>query len=188
MLFSRFVAAAVAAIGLMATTLPACADEDQTYSENEIVQAGADFFGVTTEAMAKAVQRVFRDQGLPDGYIKGDEGSGAFIVGPALWLGLADPQRPRAAEGLLAGPVRRLRLRRQRVEVLHAGLQSAGRATGCSRNFPGVDGSFYFVAGIGVNYHARQRHHARADAHRRRPQSRRERGLSDLTRETVNPF
>src|SRR5436853_92733 len=54
---------------------------DARYTANEITQAGADFFGITTEAMAKAVQRVFGDLGEPDAYIKGDEGSGAFIVG-----------------------------------------------------------------------------------------------------------
>ena len=54
---------------------------DARYTANEITQAGADFFGVTTEAMAKAVQHVFGDLGEPDAYIKGDEGSGAFIVG-----------------------------------------------------------------------------------------------------------
>src|SRR6202021_3325386 len=51
------------------------------YTANEISQAGADFFGITTEAMAKAVQHIFGDLGEPDAYIKGDEGSGAFIVG-----------------------------------------------------------------------------------------------------------
>ena len=51
------------------------------YTANEITQAGADFFGITTEAMAKAVQHIFGDLGEPDAYIKGDEGSGAFIVG-----------------------------------------------------------------------------------------------------------
>ena len=41
-----------------------------------------DFFGMTTEVCAKAVQNVFsEDHGQPDGYIKGDEGSGAFVVG-----------------------------------------------------------------------------------------------------------
>src|SRR4051812_13381496 len=55
--------------------------DDVTYSANEITQAGADFFGITTEAMAKGVQHVFGDLGQPDAYIKGDEGSGAFIVG-----------------------------------------------------------------------------------------------------------
>src|ERR1700744_5258138 len=54
---------------------------DAKYTANEITQAGSDFFGITTEAMAKAVQHIFGDLGEPDGYIKGDEGSGAFIFG-----------------------------------------------------------------------------------------------------------
>src|SRR4029077_16882733 len=75
--------AGMAALALAAT--PTVADDnhinDDTFSPNEIVQAGSDFFGVATEVMAKAVQRVTEDLGLPDGYIKGDEGSGAFVVG-----------------------------------------------------------------------------------------------------------
>src|SRR4051812_38303741 len=51
------------------------------FTQNEIVQAAAGFFGTTTEAVAKAVQRVFADQGLPDAYITGEEGSGAVVVG-----------------------------------------------------------------------------------------------------------
>src|SRR5258708_5937924 len=54
---------------------------DLRYTANEVTQAGSDFFGVTTEAMAKAVQRIFGDLGQPDAYIKGEEGSGAFVVG-----------------------------------------------------------------------------------------------------------
>ncbi len=46
-----------------------------------ITDAGANFFGITTEAMAKGVQHVFGDLGEPDAYIKGDEGGGAVIVG-----------------------------------------------------------------------------------------------------------
>ncbi len=53
---------------------------DQTFTQNEVVQAASGFFGTTTEAVAKAVQKVFSDQGLPDAYIKGDEGSGAVVV------------------------------------------------------------------------------------------------------------
>ncbi|MBN9543880.1 MAG: hypothetical protein J0I19_00285, partial [Alphaproteobacteria bacterium] len=40
--------------------------DDAKYTANEITQAGADFFGITTEAMAKAVQHVFADLGEPD--------------------------------------------------------------------------------------------------------------------------
>src|SRR3954471_16869422 len=54
---------------------------DDTYTADEIVKKGADFFGVTTEAMAKAVEKVFAKYGRPNAYIAGNEGSGAFIVG-----------------------------------------------------------------------------------------------------------
>ena len=56
-------------------------DKDLQYTANEITDAGANFFGITTEAMAKGVQHVFGDLGEPDAYITGDEGSGAFIFG-----------------------------------------------------------------------------------------------------------
>src|ERR1700749_2947323 len=92
------VGAAPAATGSLISVLPAFAQEqpapqdappphdshfvsDAKYTANEITQAGADFFGITTEAMAKGVQHVFGDLGEPDAYIKGDEGSGDFVVG-----------------------------------------------------------------------------------------------------------
>ena len=62
-------------------TAEADVGDDAKYTANEVTQAGADFFGITTEAMAKAVEHVFGDLGEPDAYIKGDEGSGAFVVG-----------------------------------------------------------------------------------------------------------
>src|SRR4249920_554974 len=81
----RIVGAIFAGIAaLILSAGPTAADDnatDDTFTPNEIVQAGADFFGISTEVMAKAVQHVFSDLGQPDAYIKGDEGSGAVIVG-----------------------------------------------------------------------------------------------------------
>jgi len=54
---------------------------DDTYTAEEIVKKGADFFGVTTEAMGKAVEKVFAKYGRPNAYIAGNEGSGAIVVG-----------------------------------------------------------------------------------------------------------
>ncbi|MBU6297736.1 MAG: DUF1134 domain-containing protein, partial [Alphaproteobacteria bacterium] len=72
--------AAATVFGLAAG--PAAAEQDDaTYTADEITHAAADFFGVTTEAVAKAVQHIFHDLGQPDAYIKGNEGSGAFVVG-----------------------------------------------------------------------------------------------------------
>ncbi|MBV9330805.1 MAG: DUF1134 domain-containing protein, partial [Alphaproteobacteria bacterium] len=56
-------------------------ERDNTFNEDEITRDVSGFFGMTTEAAAKAVERVFSDLGEPDAYIKGDEGSGAFIAG-----------------------------------------------------------------------------------------------------------
>src|SRR5215469_14400598 len=46
-------------------------DYGKKFSENEIVSAASGFFGTTTAAVAKAVERIFADNGLPDAYIKG---------------------------------------------------------------------------------------------------------------------
>ena len=77
----RLVPVLAFAAGLVVPAMPAGAEGDETYSQNEIVNAASDFFGTTTAAVAKAVERVFAEQGLPDAYIKGDEGSGAVVVG-----------------------------------------------------------------------------------------------------------
>ncbi|HEU4550182.1 MAG TPA: EipA family protein [Rhizomicrobium sp.] len=125
--------------------------EDAKYTANEITQAGADFFGITTEAMAKAVQHIFADLGEPDAYIKGDEGSGAFVVGLRYGSGWLVRKQFQPKQVYWRGP--------------SIGFDVGGNASKCFtlvynlrdekrlyQRFPGVEGSFYFVAGLGVNY------------------------------------
>ncbi len=121
------------------------------FTENEVVQAAAGFFGATSEAVAKAVQKVFSEQGMPDAYIKGDEASGAIVVGlryGAGWLMRKgyEPQRiywqgPSVGFDFGANASKTFML-----------VYNLGSADRLYQRFPGVDGSFYFVAGIGVNY------------------------------------
>jgi len=51
------------------------------YSNQEVVDAGHRFFGATSGNLAAAVERAFARYGLPNGYILGEEASGAFIGG-----------------------------------------------------------------------------------------------------------
>src|SRR5262245_48653798 len=51
------------------------------YEQDEIVAAAADFFGITAAAAAQLVERAFRENGRPTGYIRGEEGSVAIGVG-----------------------------------------------------------------------------------------------------------
>jgi len=55
-----------AATAFALATAPAFADEDDvTFTENEITHDAADFFGFTTETVAKAVQHVFQTKASP---------------------------------------------------------------------------------------------------------------------------
>jgi hypothetical protein len=124
---------------------------DDTFSPNEIVRAGSDFFGVTTEVMAKAVQRVTEDLGEPDGYIKGDEGSGAFIVGLRYGSGWLIRKNMEPTRVYWKGPSVGFDFggNGAKVFTLVYNLRNENRLY---QRFPGVEGSIYFIAGIGVNY------------------------------------
>ena len=128
-------------------------DENQTYSPEEIVRKASDFFGATTEAVAKAVESVVSKYGRPNAYIAGSEGSAAFVVG--LRYGEGDlymkSSEDKPVKVFWQGP--------------SVGFDFGGNASktftlvynlpdteSIYQRFPGVDGSFYFVAGIGVNY------------------------------------
>ena len=122
-----------------------------TYSQDELVHSVSDFFGVTAESAGAIVERVFHDNGQPTGYIAGEEASGAFVFGLRYGKGLLYMKdRPRQ-EVYWQGP--------------SVGFDAGGNAsrtfTLCYnlqfpdmiyRRFPGVDGSAYFIGGLGVNY------------------------------------
>src|SRR5262249_16009539 len=52
-----------------------------TYSSDEVVDAGHRFFGTVRRSLAQIVEKAGSQFGLPNGYILGQEGGGAFIGG-----------------------------------------------------------------------------------------------------------
>lgn len=121
------------------------------FSENEIVSASSDFFGITTEAAAKVVQRIFKDLGKPDAYIKGNEGSGAFVVGLRYGAGWLVRKNAAPQKIYWRGPSVGFDFggNASKVFTLVYNLQSTKELY---HHFPGVEGSIYFVAGVGVLY------------------------------------
>jgi hypothetical protein len=53
----------------------------KTYSSTEVLDKGHHFFGSTTRGLAGIVEKAVATWGEPDGYILGEEGSGAFVGG-----------------------------------------------------------------------------------------------------------
>src|SRR5690606_17111738 len=79
---SRLAAVLLAAMTLWA--VPAAAQQGQgrhTYSPDELVGAGHRFFGNVSRGLASVIERAVSQWGLPNGYILGEEGSGAFVAG-----------------------------------------------------------------------------------------------------------
>lgn len=122
-----------------------------TFSEQEIVNSASDFFGIAAEATAKVVQRAFRDLGQPNGYISGNEGSGAFVVGLRYGAGWLVRKNMEPKEIFWRGPSVGFDVgaNASKVFTLVYNMHEDGDLY---RRFPGVEGSYYFVAGIGVLY------------------------------------
>lgn len=147
---ARLAATMLALLVMSAPTVrPALAQDSSQYSVQEVIDAGHSFFGNTSGGLAKVVERAFEQYGLPNGYILGQEGSGAFIAGltygegelytknagqhPVFWQGPSlgidyGGQGSRAMMLVYDLPA---------IEALYA-------------RFGGVSGSAFVVAGVGM--------------------------------------
>ena len=52
-----------------------------TYSGNELVESGSQFFGSAAQGLASLVERAVSQYGLPNGYILGEDAGGALFAG-----------------------------------------------------------------------------------------------------------
>lgn len=150
--FTRRGAALGGAASLIAP--PAFAAEGE-YNEAEIRAEAEQFFGEGAEGLASVVARVFQELGRPNGFIEGREGGGAGGLGY------------RAGNGEMT------LMRRKYPRTVYWRGPSIGFDTGGNaarvftliynmtdpeqifQRYGGVDGSAYFVGGVGVNYQRR---------------------------------
>src|SRR5262249_59768630 len=79
---------------LAQTPQPAGPAPSPFYSSNEIVDAGHRFFGSVSRGLAQIVERAGSQFGLPNGYVLGQEGGGAFIGGPGVGGEALYPHNP----------------------------------------------------------------------------------------------
>ena len=123
----------------------------ETYSREELVNSVSDFLGVTAEAAGSATERIFRDNGRPTGYVAGEELAAAFTIGLRYGKGLLYMKEREPQQVFWQGPSVGFDLRANgsRVFTLCYNLQYPDAIY---RRFPGVEGSAYLIAGMGVNY------------------------------------
>ena len=137
-----------------ASTTPAASSRAQTgntYEQGEIVSAVADFFGITAEAAGQLVERVFRENGRPTGYIRGSEAAAALGVGVRYGEGDLRLKNGQTQKVFWQGPSIGFDTgaNASKVFTLVYGMRDS---TKMFQRYPGVEGSAYLVGGVGVNY------------------------------------
>jgi len=144
---------AAGATSLAVPSLAKANTGDAAYHRDEILRAGSDFLGVTAEALGGAVEKIFMDYGdAPTAYIAGEEVAGAIGVGLRYGKGLVHMKSLQSPTPVYwQGPSAGFDggINASRVFTLAYFLDDPNQVF---RRFPGVEGSAYFVGGLGVNY------------------------------------
>lgn len=125
--------------------------EEDTFTKEEILAKTRGFFGETTEGLAAAVEKVFEDHGRPNAYILGEEASGAIGVGLRYGEGELSIKGGSTTKIFWQGPSIGFDFggNASKVFALIYHLQNAEEMY---QRIPGVEGTAYIVAGVGVNY------------------------------------
>jgi hypothetical protein len=119
------------------------------YSSNEILDAGHRFFGTVSRGLAQIVERTGSQFGLPNGYILGQEGGGAFIGGLRYGEGTLYTKNAGDLRVFWQGPTVGWDFGGEgaRTMMLVYGLPATDAIY---QRFIGVDGSAYVVGGLGM--------------------------------------
>ena len=129
-------------------------DEGSTFDKDSVLKDAEGFFGKNTEGLAKVIEKAFADHGRPNGYIKGNEGAAALTVGLRYGDGQLVTKSMGSRHVWWTGPSigfdAGANLSKVFILVYHLPKPSA-----MFQRFPGVDGSLYFVGGVGMNYQRR---------------------------------
>lgn len=125
------------------------------YTFDELVAAGSRELGVAAEAIGGVIERIFADQGdRPTAYIAGEEGAGAAVFGLRYGRGALHMKDLSASQEVFwqgASVGWDWGGNASRVFTLVYGLYHPDMIY---RRYPGVEGSAYLIAGLGVNYQA----------------------------------
>ncbi|MCQ2003405.1 DUF1134 domain-containing protein [Rhizobium sp. NRK18] len=145
----RLVTAFLAFASLTVPSSSTYAATNAEYSMQEIVDAGHSFFGETSGGLAKVIETAFSKYGLPNGYILGQEGSGALIAGLTYGEGALYTKNVGEHTVFWQGPSLGLDYggNGDRTMMLVYDLPNVDDLYD---RFGGVNGSAYVVAGVGM--------------------------------------
>ncbi|MBZ0259213.1 MAG: DUF1134 domain-containing protein [Hyphomicrobiales bacterium] len=134
----------------VAQTTGSIAKPKSTFTTEEIVTKGHQFFGKASRGISEAIEYVFQSQGEPTAYIVGEEGSGAMIGGLRFGEGTIYYKDGTTQKIYWQGPSVGFDFggNGSRTMVL---VYNSDSPRELYTRFVGVEGSAYLIGGIGVN-------------------------------------
>jgi hypothetical protein len=120
-----------------------------TFSGDELVETGHEFFGSVAQGLASLVERSVSQFGLPNAYILGEEAGGAIFAGARYGEGTMYTRNQGEHSVFWQGPTVGLDFGGDgsKVMMLVYNLNSVSDVYG---RYPGVDGSAYVIGGLGM--------------------------------------
>lgn len=150
--------AAALAIGLAAPLSPAQAqgpyaarsENPETFTPQELVDSGHSFFGNVSRGLALTLQEAVKRWGEPNGYILGQEASGAFVGGLRYGEGTLYTRNRGQQRIFWQGPSVGFDFGGEGARTMML-VYNMPAADALYRRFVGLDGSAYFIGGFGMS-------------------------------------
>jgi len=122
-----------------------------TFRPEEIVREGHKFFGTVSRGLAQVVEKAVSRWGEPNGYILGQEGSGAFVVGLRYGDGKLYTRNAGDRRVFWEGPSVGFDTGGEGARTMML-VYKLPATEAIYQRFAGIDGSAYFIGGVGVTF------------------------------------
>lgn len=126
--------------------------EEEGYTIEEIKTASAGLFGKLSANLASVIEHVFAKSGRPRAYIIGQEGGGAFIAGVRYGEGTLYLRDGGTQKIFWHGPSLGTDIGGDGSKTLFLVYRLKSTDQMFATNFTGIEGSAYFVGGIGATF------------------------------------
>jgi hypothetical protein len=120
-----------------------------TYGPDELVGAGHRFFGNVSRGLASVIERAVSQWGLPNGYVLGEEGSGAFVAGLRYGEGTLYTKNAGDLHVYWQGPSVGFDWGGDGARTMTL-VYNLPATNAIYQRFAGIDGSAYIIGGFGM--------------------------------------
>jgi hypothetical protein len=128
---------------------PQRAPGPEFYGPDELVGAGHRFFGNVSRGLASVIERAVSQWGLPNGYILGEEGSGALVAGLRYGEGMLYTKNAGDLKVFWQGPSLGFDWGGDGARTMTL-VYNLPATRAIYQRFVGLDGSAYIIGGFGM--------------------------------------